>query len=200
MKSAYSSLPSVIAHRGSSGIAPENTLSSLHLAGQQGAKWVEIDVLLSAEGIPVIFHDDYLSRTTNGNGLIHKTFLRDLKKLDAGSWKAANFQQERIPTLLEAIVVIAEYGMGLNLELKPCEGLEEETVAASIAVLKKHWPPHLPLLLSSFSYYALISAKKLWPEISRGYNVSAIPGTWQERMAQLDCGGLHIKKIGRAHV
>ena len=87
MLEAYSLLPKVIAHRGSSGIAPENTLASLHLAGQQGIKWVEIDVMLSADGIPVIFHDNDLSRTTDGEGLIHKTSLAQLQQLDAGSWK-----------------------------------------------------------------------------------------------------------------
>ena len=82
--------------------------------------------------------------------------------------------------------------MGLNLELKPCEGLEEETIEASINVLKQHWPKDLPLLFSSFSYFALVSAKALWPEIPRGYNVSAIPKAWQERLEHLDCAGLHI--------
>jgi glycerophosphoryl diester phosphodiesterase len=192
MQSAYSSLPKVIAHRGSSGEAPENTLASLHLAGQQGIKWVEIDVMLSSDGIPVIFHDDYLSRTTNGEGLIHTTPFSKLKQLDAGSWKDNKYQQETIPTLLEAIEVISQYGMGLNLELKPCEGLEEETSVASIAVLKQHWPKDLPLLLSSFNYFALISAKALWPEVSRGYNVSAIPKAWKERLEHLGCSGLHI--------
>lgn len=192
MQSAYSVLPKVIAHRGSSGQAPENTLASLHLAGQQGIKWVEIDVMLSSDGIPVIFHDDYLSRTTNGDGLIHTTSLTELKELDAGSWKDNEYQQETIPTLQEAIAVISHYGMGLNLELKPCEGLEEETSAASIAILKQHWPKDLPLLLSSFNYFALVSAKTLWPEVARGYNVSAIPKAWKERLEQLDCSGLHI--------
>lgn len=192
MKSAYSSLPKVIAHRGSSGLAPENTLASLHLAGQQGVKWVEIDVMLSGDGIPVIFHDDSLARTTDGEGLIYKTPLADLKQLDAGSWKDKKYHQESIPTLLEAIEVISQYGMGLNLELKPCEGLEEETIEASINVLKQHWPKDLPLLFSSFSYFALVSAKALWPEIPRGYNVSAIPKAWQERLEHLDCAGLHI--------
>ena len=192
MQSAYLSLPQVIAHRGSSGEAPENTLASLHLAGQQGAKWVEIDVILRADGVPVIFHDDYLSRTTNGDGLIHKTLLSDLKKLDVGSWKDPKFHAERIPTLLEAIEVISQYGMGLNLEIKPCEGLEEETVEASIDVLKAHWPQHLPLLLSSFSYFALLSAQTLWPEVARGYNVSAIPRAWKDRLQHLGCQGLHI--------
>ena len=104
MKSAYSSLPKVIAHRGSSGIAPENTLASLHLAGQQGAKWVEIDVMLSGDGIPVIFHDDSLARTTNGEGLIYKTPLAGLKKLDAGSWKHNKYPQETIPTLFMCFI------------------------------------------------------------------------------------------------
>ena len=192
MQSAYSFLPQVIAHRGSSGEAPENTLASLHLAGQQGIKWVEIDVILSADGIPVIFHDDYLSRTTNSDDLIHKTSLEQLKQLDAGSWKDPKYNKETIPTLLEAIEVISKYGMGLNLELKPCEGLEEETVAASIDVLKQHWPKDLPLLFSSFNYFALVSAKMLWPEVARGYNVSAIPSAWQERLDHLGCTGLHI--------
>lgn len=192
MQSAYSFLPKVIAHRGSSGQAPENTLASLHLAGQQGIKWVEIDVMLSSDGVPVIFHDDYLSRTTNGDGLIHKTPLSQLKQLDAGSWKSQEYQQESIPTLMEAIAVISQYGMGLNLELKPCEGLEEETCAASIEILKQHWPKDLPLLLSSFNYFSLVSAKALWPEVSRGYNVSAIPKAWQERLEHLECSGLHI--------
>lgn len=192
MLSAYSALSKVIAHRGSSGQAPENTLASLHLAGQQGIKWVEIDVMLSSDGIPIIFHDDYLSRTTDGEGLIHKTPLAQLKLLDAGSWKSKEYQQQTIPTLLEAIKVISQYGMGLNLELKPCEGLEEETTAASISVLKQYWPKDLPLLLSSFNYFSLISAKELWPEIERGYNVSAIPRAWRTRLEHLGCSGLHI--------
>lgn len=192
MTSAYSFLPKVIAHRGSSGKAPENTLASLHLAGQEGIKWVEIDVMLSADGIPVIFHDDYLSRTTTSDGLIHKTPLAELRTLDAGSWKDPKYKDETIPTLLEAIEVISQYGMGLNLELKPCEGLEEETTAASIDVLKKHWPKDLPLLLSSFNYFSLTSAKELWPEVARGYNVSAIPKAWRSRLELLDCSGLHI--------
>ncbi len=192
MLSAYASLPQVIAHRGSSGQAPENTLASLHLAGQQGIKWVEIDVMLSADGIPIIFHDDYLSRTTNGEGLTHKTTLAQLKQLDAGSWKGEEYHHETIPTLAEAIAVISQYKMGLNLELKPCEGLEEETTAASIDVLKQYWPNELPLLLSSFSYFSLNSAKQLWPEVTRAYNVSAIPKAWQSRLEQLDCSGLHI--------
>lgn len=192
MQSAYASLPQVIGHRGSSGQAPENTLASLHLAGQQGIKWVEIDVMLSADGIPVIFHDDYLSRTTNGEGLIHKTSLAQLKLLDAGSWKGEEYQQQSIPTLLEAIEVVSQYKMGLNLELKPCEGLEEETTAACIQVLKQHWPKDLPLLLSSFNYFSLTSAKELWPEVERGYNVSAIPTAWRSRLEHLGCKGLHI--------
>jgi glycerophosphoryl diester phosphodiesterase len=192
MLKAYSLLPKVIAHRGSSSTAPENTLASLHLAGQQGIKWVEIDVMLSADGIPIIFHDNYLSRTTNGEGLIHKTSLKELKKLDAGSWKGSGYSKETIPTLAEAINVIALYGMGLNLELKPCEGLEEETSVASIKVLKQQWPKNLPLLLSSFNYFSLTSARKLWAEVDLGYNVSAIPTAWKTRLAHLRCSGLHI--------
>ena len=192
MTPAYSLLPSIIGHRGSSGMAPENTLAALHLAGQQGVKWVEVDVTLSADGIPIIFHDETLDRTTNGEGLVVKQVIDDLKQLDAGSWKHPQYKNERIPTLLEAIQVISLYGMGLNLEIKPCEGMEDETVEATVAVLKANWPSNLPLLLSSFNYFALAKAYEAWPEIQRAYNVSAIPSNWQERLELLDCSGLHI--------
>ena len=149
--------------------------------------------MLSGDGIPVIFHDDSLARTTNGEGLIYKTPLTDLKKLDAGSWKHDKYHQETIPTLLEAIEVISQYGMGLNLELKPCEGLEEETIEASIDVLKQHWPKRSAVTFLAASVILLWSAprhsgQKLLAAIMFLLSLKA----WQERLEHLDCAGLHI--------
>ena len=78
-------IPKLIGHRGASSLAPENTLISISTAAKLKAKWVEVDVRLSADKIPIIFHDETLNRTTNAKGLVNKFTLEFLKTLDAGS-------------------------------------------------------------------------------------------------------------------
>ncbi len=78
------SAPLVIAHRGSSGVAPENTIASLELAVSQGATAVECDVVLSADGVPIVIHDTTLDRTTNGFGDVSALVWSDLAQL--GCW------------------------------------------------------------------------------------------------------------------
>src|SRR5262245_53822372 len=109
----------VIAHRGANLITPENTISALRRAASLGATWVEFDVELTADGQPVIFHDDNLDRTTNGRGRISKTRFAAIQTLDAGSWFSEEFKGERIPTLAEWLQAAAECHMGINLEMKP---------------------------------------------------------------------------------
>ena len=92
--------PLVIAHRTTMGHAPENTLLGIRTALEMGCDGVEIDVQLSADGVPVLMHDDLLERTTNGSGRVLDTSLADLRRLDAG-------QGESIPTLREALELIA---------------------------------------------------------------------------------------------
>lgn len=105
--------PLVIAHRGNSAHAPENTLPAFESAVRVGADLIELDYYHSADGTPVVFHDKTLSRTTNatdilgrGNLAIAKTSLKDLKRLDAGGWFDKKFAGTPIPTLEEAIDVI----------------------------------------------------------------------------------------------
>jgi len=76
----------ILAHRGASAEAPENTLAAFNLALQQGADGVELDVRLSADGVPVVIHDVRLERTTNGAGRVDALGARELRRLDAGSW------------------------------------------------------------------------------------------------------------------
>ena len=91
--------PLVIAHRGSSGVAPENTIASFELAVAQGARAVECDVVLSADGVPVVIHDTTLDRTTTGTGNVADHAWSDLASLDAGSWKGAAYASEPLPRL-----------------------------------------------------------------------------------------------------
>jgi glycerophosphoryl diester phosphodiesterase len=95
--------PLVIGHRGNPEAAPENTVASILSAFAVGADFAEVDVRLTRDGVPVIFHDETLERTTNGHGALADHTLADLKRLDAGAWKGAAFAGERIPTLLEAL-------------------------------------------------------------------------------------------------
>lgn len=107
----------VMAHRGFSGIAPENTLAAFQRAIQIGSDFIELDVRFSRDGKLVVFHDDTLERTTNGRGKVAAFSLSELKKLDAGSWFGLSFSDEKIPTLSE-VLHLARGRILVNIELK----------------------------------------------------------------------------------
>ncbi|GMW01083.1 MAG: putative glycerophosphoryl diester phosphodiesterase [Candidatus Hydrogenedentota bacterium] len=107
----------VIAHRGSSAYAPENTLAAFKMAKEQGADWFELDCRLSEDGQVVVIHDETVDRTTNGTGYVRELALHDLQNLDAGTWKGPEFEGERIPTLGQALD-FAKWKIGVYCEIK----------------------------------------------------------------------------------
>jgi len=136
-------LPPVIGHRGTANLAPENTLAGIRRAQEEGAGWVEFDVKLTSDGIPILMHDDRLGRTTNGKGKVALASLKDIQALDAGSWFAPEFAGERVPTLRATLELCIELGLGINVELKPCPGREQETAEIALQTLVDAWPGHL---------------------------------------------------------
>ena len=107
----------IIAHRGSSGTAPENTLAAFRQAVKAGVDMIELDVRLTADRRLVVFHDRRLGRTARGFGPIwDKTFM-ELRGLDAGSWYGRHFHGEKIPTLHEVFHVVPRR-VGINIEVK----------------------------------------------------------------------------------
>jgi glycerophosphoryl diester phosphodiesterase len=98
-----SSRPLLIAHRGASADAPENTIAAFELALEQGCDGLELDVHLSADEHPVVIHDFTLERTTDGAGPVSALRVRDLKRLDAGGWRDRRFEGQRIQTLQEVL-------------------------------------------------------------------------------------------------
>ena len=120
-------IPSVIGHRGAAAFAPENTLESIRTAAEIGAKWVELDVKLTKDSIPIIFHDDTLERTTSGYGPVAEASWNDIKELEAGMWFSEGFTNVSVPTLEDALEEILKLKLGVNLEIKPCPGHEVET-------------------------------------------------------------------------
>jgi len=107
----------VIAHRGFSGVAPENTLIAFKKAIEVGSDMIELDVHLSKDGHVVVIHDDTLDRTTNGKGKVVDWTLEELKRLDAGSKFDPKFSGEKIPTLKEVLDLSRSHVL-VNIELK----------------------------------------------------------------------------------
>jgi glycerophosphoryl diester phosphodiesterase len=109
----------VIAHRGASGHAPENTLGAFKKAVAMGATFIETDLQLSRDARFVAIHDATLNRTTNGQGIVHDMTLAELRRLDAGSWFGSEYTGERIPTLEELLAFSKKNDVVFYLELKP---------------------------------------------------------------------------------
>lgn len=109
----------LIAHRGASGYAPENTLAAFRKAVAMGLSFIETDLQLSRDARFVAIHDDTVNRTTNGQGAVHDLTLAELRRLDAGSWFGSSFTGERIPTLEEILDFAKRHDVVFYLELKP---------------------------------------------------------------------------------
>ncbi len=123
--------PVIFAHRGASASAPENTLAAFKMAVKQGAKAIELDTMLSRDGIPVVIHDHSLERTTNGEGFVSDFNAAYLQQLDAGSYFSETFKNERIPLLCEVLEKFSK-DILINIELKnyhaPHDQLTEKVI------------------------------------------------------------------------
>lgn len=198
-------LPPIIGHRGSAGLAPENTLAGIRRAHEEGASWVEFDVKLTADGVPILMHDDRLGRTTDGKGKVASKTLVEIQALDAGAWFDQTFAGERVPTLRATLELCIELGLGVNVELKPCPGREEETAKLALGTLVDAWPGHLNLpapLISSFDQKALAAATSLEPDLLRGCLVSRVPTVWEATLRKYGCSTLNVSNrwIRKKHI
>jgi len=192
MESIVARLAPIVAHRGASAAAPENTLAAIRAAAAEGARWVEVDVKLSRDGVCILMHDDHLRRTTNGRGEVAQYDLDELKCLDAGSWFSRRFAGERIPTLVETIELALELDLDLNLEIKPCPGRQHETALAVVEALRRHWPESRPWpLLSSFAVASLEEVRLRAPEMPRGLLIGRPTRRGQGMLDRLACVTLH---------
>ncbi len=155
----------VIAHRGASAYYPENTLISIEGAIEMGADMVEIDVLLSRDGVPVVIHNEKLSRLTGGRGRVAHYTLAELKKFDVGYIKKG-FKGEKIPTL-EEVLSLCNNTIALNIEIKSGAvmdlvngGIEEKCME-----LVYYFGMQEHVVFSSFDPRALLNLKIIDPDI-----------------------------------
>ena len=184
--------PPIIAHRCGGGHGPENTLAGLRAAAALGVKGVEFDVMLCADGTPVLIHDETLERTTDGHGRVADTSLEGLRRLDAGFWFGSRFKGEKLPTFGEAASLCRELGLWANVEIKPSAGFESVTGAAVARQARHFWPGGEGVLLSSFSRPALRAARDAAPGLPRALLLEELAPDWRWQLADSGSVALHL--------
>lgn len=157
--------PLVLAHRGASAYAPENTLAAFNLAFEMGADGIELDVTLTKDGVPVVIHDDTVDRTTNGQGVVKEMTLEQIKQLDA-SYTFEKYRGEKIPTLVEVLRAVGKRGI-VNIELKSTTLKTDGIEAATLAAIQDTGTMD-NVIISSFNPFALQRMFALEPRLPRG--------------------------------
>ncbi|KTD62055.1 glycerophosphoryl diester esterase [Legionella spiritensis] len=185
----------VIAHRGASAYAPENTLAAFNKALAMGCRCVEFDVILSADGEPFVFHDESLKRTTNGQGRIGEVTAEYLQSLDAGSWFSKSWRDEKIPHFRDVLKWLVFTECHANIEIKPYPGKSEETTVTVLSYLHRHWPAATSLpLVSSFDWSVLTLCRTLAPEMPLGLLLDEWDDHWAGKAGELQCYSIHLNR------
>ena len=166
--------PTVMAHRGLSADAPENTLYAFSDAISVGADFIELDVQQTRDGVLVVMHDSNLKRTTGVNKDIWDVDYADIQNLDAGSWFDPAYANARIPTLEETLQFVDKRAK-LNIEIKPTKH-GSDTLEQDVAELITRYQYTDACYLTSFSYGSLKKVKEVNPEIRTGYLMSVAYG------------------------
>jgi glycerophosphoryl diester phosphodiesterase len=156
----------VIAHRGASSYAPENTLAAFDLALQMGVRHIELDVALTSDSHTVVIHDDKVDRTTNGCGLVTSHTLAALWELDAGSWFGAQFEGERIPAFDE---VLTRYNGRVHIHTE-IKGKSPSLSERTADLIRKHGMEG-QVTVTSFQSVRLEEMHAYAPELPTGWLV-----------------------------
>lgn len=170
----------IIGHRGACGLAPENTIESFEKAIALGARWVEFDVRLTQDGVPVVIHDSQMYRTTRLRGRVENTTSQALR--------AAGSKVSRVPFLREVLALLDAHGVGAYVEIKACPP------AALPALLDQVGVARQDRIVSSFDRRLLEHARALSPEAHLQALFSRVPlflPTWLPQVSPLEVGVDH---------
>lgn len=185
----------IIGHRGASAYAPENTLASFDKAFSLGCRFIEFDVMCTADGEPFIIHDDNLKRTTNGRGEVGHVDADYLYNLDAGTWFSKKYKGEKIPHFKDALNWLSFSGVQANIEIKPYPGAVEQTAVSVLSHIHRYWPQGKDLpLVSSFEFDALLLCRSIAPEMPLGLLLHEWDENWLQKAKQLECYSLHFNR------
>ncbi len=158
----------VIAHRGASFYAPENTHSAFKLAIEMKAEMIELDLSITKDGVPVVIHDETVDRTTSASGNVGGFTLEELKKLETGSWFSNDFRGEPFPTLAEVLAYTKDK-IAVNIEIKT-EAVSSEInngiVEKALRIVKEAGVEN-QVIFSSFDYRVMEHLEKLNPDMPK---------------------------------
>ncbi|MBI4425663.1 MAG: glycerophosphodiester phosphodiesterase [Elusimicrobia bacterium] len=195
-------LPALIAHRGASGYAPENTLASFELALKLGAGAIEFDVQQTKDGRLVVIHDPDLKRVAGVRRRIGSLTYLELSQHDVGAWFDAKYRGERVP-LLEELLDLAQGRAELHLEIKngtrPYPGIEERIV--NLLRRRREWDGRV--IISSFNHETLYLVRALDGSARLGYLVGLTRRAEAlKEAAELGCESVHMsaRQVDRAWV
>ena len=190
-KTAAGSLayPLIIAHRGDSSSAPENTLEAFRHALKLGVDGVELDVRLTRDREVVVIHDHRVDRTTDGKGPIGSFTLADARTLDAGSWFDPRFRSAGVPTLDEVFHELPPWFL-VNVELK-VRGTGVRALVSRVAQIIRRHRRYDSTLVASFNPLALVLLRLLAPRIARcyiwsGHHPAPLRGRWLGPLVRAD--------------
>lgn len=179
----------IFAHRGASGYAPENTLEAFRLAMEQGADGMELDVHLTKDGEVVVIHDETLDRTSNGHGNVRDYTLEELKKFSFHN-HMEKYQGVQIPTLKEALNLVKNSRIKVNIELKTgiywYEGIEEKTMD-----IVKTMGMEDRVIYSSFNHYSIQKVLEQNSDAETAYLFSDVPLNMEKYAKDTGVKGLH---------
>jgi glycerophosphoryl diester phosphodiesterase len=179
------------AHRGASGLAPENTMAAMKKALTfPFVEWIELDVQLSKDGVPVVMHDDTVNRTTDRKGRVADFTAAELASMDAGSWFSPEFRGEPVPTL-EQVLELTAGKCRLNIELKTYGGRYPGIEAAVVGLLRRH-DRIRNSVITSFDPLALRRVKEAESAIQTGLIIDAAPPGLEQALARIGAAFLSI--------
>ena len=160
-------LPKLIGHRGVKDLCPENTLESISRAFEIGLNFVEIDVKISKDRVPILLHDDTFDRTTNGSGLAINYDYEKIKKFDAGKFFYKENTNIFVPKLEDILSLCTNNNGNLNIELKPNKNFEKENVYQIYKIIKNI--NQIDIFFSSFDMISILEISKLYPQSFRSF-------------------------------
>lgn len=186
-------LPRLIAHRGYSAAAPENTLAAVQAAHAAGASWVELDVQLLGDGTPVIWHDADVTRCSDGREKLQNLDWEQAQRLDVGAWFSDAFVGERMASLEAMLSLLNTLNMGVNMELKINKGRDPHLLVETCLPLMRAALPPEQMIISSFNPHALQACREQAgpDELALGILCEAIPTDWQAQCDALKAFSLH---------
>ena len=157
----------ILAHRGASAYAPENTLEAFSLAVEQKADGLEIDIHLTKDGEIVVIHDDTIDRTSNGKGDIMDYTLDELKAFRFNNGFAEQYPAAQIPTLREVLELVKEHGLYLNIEVKDILSKAEQYAGLgnAAAELVREYGLSESVIFSSFNHSSMVRLKESCPDM-----------------------------------